>query len=215
MSPEDELHDTMNGSVRLSQQRPFNRGFLSAPVSGDRACRRLFSRWAASLTPMALCSVQAEAMRCVLDEKPPPRGKEGGAAFAAYLERLEQRRELTEDLAAYYQSGGYAMFDRHFLAWAAAEGFSFDLLVNDDLHHRPESLHPGYACAVFVGHDGESPSVHPPTSTKATAFVVAGSDWFAAAEYWSWEMRDAVDAYTAGGGMVARCTQPLARVFCR
>ena len=118
----------MNGSTRLSQHRPFNRGFLSAP---------------------------AGAMRCALDEKPPPRGKEGGAAFAAYLKQLEKRRELTDNLAAYYQSGGYAMFDRHFLQWAADSGYSFDLLVNDDLHHRPEELSPLYKCAVFVGHDGE------------------------------------------------------------
>lgn len=36
----------------------------------------------------------------------------GGAAFEAYLARLEAQRHVAADLAAYYQSGGYAMFDR-------------------------------------------------------------------------------------------------------
>ena len=111
----------MNGSPRLSQHRPFNKGFLTAPP---------------------------DAMRMVLEEKPPPRG----LSFDAYLARLEQRRALTEDQAAYFQSGGYAMFDRHFLAWAEVEGYSCDILVNDDLHWHPEALD-GYKCMVCVGHD--------------------------------------------------------------
>lgn len=108
-------------------------------------------------------------MRCALDEKPPPRGLEGGAAFAAYLKQLEKRRELTDNLAAYYQSAGYAMFDRHFLQWATASGYSFDLLVNDDLHHRPEDLSPLYKCAVFVGHDGELVAGSLATASSLTA----------------------------------------------
>jgi hypothetical protein len=43
------------------------------------------------------------------------------------------------------------------------------------LHFNPEILH-GYDCVVRVGHD----------------------------EYWTWEMRDAIDEYVERGGRVAR-----------
>ena len=50
-----------------------------------------------------------------------------------------------------------------------------DLASQHELHFRPDILD-GYDCVVFVGHD----------------------------EYWTWEMRDAVDAYVERGGHVAR-----------
>ena len=59
--------------------------------------------------------------------------------------------------------------------WAEAEGYTLDIISQTDLHYRPELLD-GYACVVLVGHD----------------------------EYWSWEMRDAVDAYVVQGGRIAR-----------
>ena len=74
-----------------------------------------------------------------------------------------------------YASSGWASYDRHFAHWAEREGFAVDIISQTDLHYRP-ALIDRYACLVFVGHD----------------------------EYWSWEMRDAVDAYVDKGGRVAR-----------
>jgi hypothetical protein len=74
-----------------------------------------------------------------------------------------------------YASSGWASYDRHFLHWAERAGFAVDLASQHELHFTPEILD-GYACVVFVGHD----------------------------EYWTWEMRDAVDHYLDRGGCVAR-----------
>lgn len=74
-----------------------------------------------------------------------------------------------------YASAGWATYERHFARWAEREGYTFDIIAQHDLHSDPEILK-RYACAVFVGHD----------------------------EYWSAEMRDAVEAYTDDGGHVAR-----------
>lgn len=74
-----------------------------------------------------------------------------------------------------YMSSGWASFERHFVAWAEAEGYTLDIISQTDLHYRPELLD-GYACVALIGHD----------------------------EYWSWEMRDAVDAYVEAGGRIAR-----------
>jgi len=74
-----------------------------------------------------------------------------------------------------YASAGWASYDRHFFQWAEDRGYAVDLATQNELHFAPETLE-GYDCAVFVGHD----------------------------EYWTWEMRDAVDAYVEAGGHVAR-----------
>ncbi len=74
-----------------------------------------------------------------------------------------------------YASSGWASYDRHFLQWAEGCGYAVDLASQHELHFTPEILE-GYSCVVFVGHD----------------------------EYWTWEMRDAVDAYVDRGGRVAR-----------
>jgi hypothetical protein len=74
-----------------------------------------------------------------------------------------------------YMSSGWASFERHFMLWAQREGYELDIISQTDLHYRPELLE-GYSCIALVGHD----------------------------EYWSWEMRDAVDAYVERGGRVAR-----------
>ena len=74
-----------------------------------------------------------------------------------------------------YASSGWASYDRHFLHWAEHAGFAVDLASQHELQFNPEILS-GYACVVFVGHD----------------------------EYWSWEMRDAIDEYVDRGGHVAR-----------
>ena len=74
-----------------------------------------------------------------------------------------------------YASSGWASYDSHFFRWAERAGYAVDLASQHELHFEPEILD-GYDCAVFVGHD----------------------------EYWTWEMRDAVDAYVERGGHAAR-----------
>ncbi|RWO89351.1 N,N-dimethylformamidase beta subunit family domain-containing protein [Mesorhizobium sp.] len=74
-----------------------------------------------------------------------------------------------------YASSGWASYDSHFFRFAERAGYQVDLASQHDLHFSPEILD-GYDCAVFVGHD----------------------------EYWTWEMRDAVDAYVERGGHAAR-----------
>ncbi len=74
-----------------------------------------------------------------------------------------------------YTSSGWASYDSHFFRFAERSGYAIDLASQHDLHFTPEILD-GYDCVVFVGHD----------------------------EYWTWEMRDAVDAYVEGGGHAAR-----------
>ncbi|MFO1173354.1 MAG: DUF6605 domain-containing protein [Hyphomicrobiaceae bacterium] len=74
-----------------------------------------------------------------------------------------------------YASAGWASYDRHFCRWAEAQGFEVDLATLHDLHFDPDILK-RYKLVVFVGHD----------------------------EYWTGEMRDAVDRYVEGGGRVAR-----------
>lgn len=74
-----------------------------------------------------------------------------------------------------YASAGWASYDRHFFHWAERNGFAIDLASQHELHFNPEILG-AYECVVFVGHD----------------------------EYWTWEMRDAIDDYVERGGHVAR-----------
>ncbi len=74
-----------------------------------------------------------------------------------------------------YASAGWASYDSHFFRWAERTGYAVDLASQHELHFTPEILD-GYDCVVFVGHD----------------------------EYWTWEMRDAVDAYVENGGRAAR-----------
>jgi hypothetical protein len=74
-----------------------------------------------------------------------------------------------------YASSGWASYDSHFARWAEAAGYGLDICSQHELHFRPEILD-GYDCAVFTGHD----------------------------EYWTWEMRDAVDHWIDQGGRAAR-----------
>ena len=78
-------------------------------------------------------------------------------------------------LSKYYTAAGWAMFDRLFVKWAEQEGYAIDVISQHDLHTYPDILD-HYSCVVLVGHD----------------------------EYWSWEMRDAIEDYTKNGGNVAR-----------
>ncbi len=69
---------------------------------------------------------------------------------------------------------GWWNWERPFLHWAERNGFSVDVAISQDLEQHPD---------VLNGH---------------RAFVCAGHD-----EYWSWKMRDALDAFTATGGNAA------------
>ena len=74
-----------------------------------------------------------------------------------------------------YASAGWAQYEGHFVSWAEKNGLTVDVVCQETLHDDPSCLD-RYPCAVFVGHD----------------------------EYWTWELRDAVDAYVEAGGNVAR-----------
>lgn len=82
---------------------------------------------------------------------------------------------FTNGFAQYFASSGWAQFERHFVVWAEKEGYEFDIITQNELHYQPEILN-RYSAGVIVGHD----------------------------EYWTREMRDAVDAYVDGGGNMAR-----------
>jgi hypothetical protein len=75
----------------------------------------------------------------------------------------------------YYAAAGWAPYDRHFARWAEREGYAFDMITQTDLEYRPELIK-SYRCVVIVGHD----------------------------EYWTRNMRMAVEDYVDGGGRVAR-----------
>jgi hypothetical protein len=77
-------------------------------------------------------------------------------------------------LSAWSGGAGWWTWERPFLAWAEQEGFSVDVAVSQDLERDPEIL-AGHRLSLSVGHD----------------------------EYWSWGMRDAVEAFLAAGGNAA------------
>ena len=75
----------------------------------------------------------------------------------------------------YYASAGWAQFDRHFVVWAEEAGYELDFITQTDLHYRPALLD-AYPCLTIIGHD----------------------------EYWTREMRLAIEAYVERGGKLAR-----------
>jgi hypothetical protein len=74
-----------------------------------------------------------------------------------------------------YASSGWASYDGHFFRWAERSGYEIDLISQHELHFNP-GITEGYDCIVCVGHD----------------------------EYWTWEMRDAIDSFVERGGHAAR-----------
>ena len=69
----------------------------------------------------------------------------------------------------------WATYERHFAVWAEEQGYDLDYLTQHQLHFEPTCLD-GYSTVVIVGHD----------------------------EYWTWEMRDRIDAFVDRGGGLAR-----------
>ena len=74
-----------------------------------------------------------------------------------------------------YASSGWAAFERPFALWCEGQGIALEYFTQHDLHADPNCLD-GYPRAVIVGHD----------------------------EYWTWEMRDHLDAWLDRGGELAR-----------
>lgn len=74
-----------------------------------------------------------------------------------------------------YASAGWASYERHYVHWLEDAGYNVDIIAQHDLQYNAEIIQ-GYECLTFIGHD----------------------------EYWSWEMRDTIDAYVEQGGNIAR-----------
>ncbi|MFZ1468155.1 MAG: N,N-dimethylformamidase beta subunit family domain-containing protein [Paracoccaceae bacterium] len=74
-----------------------------------------------------------------------------------------------------YASSGWAAFERPFALWCEAQGIALDYLTQHDLHANPGALN-AYPRALIVGHD----------------------------EYWTWEMRDHLEAWVDQGGQLCR-----------
>ncbi len=84
--------------------------------------------------------------------------------------------EWAEPLGLSLWSGGAGWWnwERPFVRWAEANGYALDVAISQDLERHPEVLD-GHRLFLSVGHD----------------------------EYWSWGMRDTLDAFTEGGGNAA------------
>jgi hypothetical protein len=81
----------------------------------------------------------------------------------------------THGYCRHYPDAFWATYERPFVVWAEGEGYELEYLTQHDIHFEPDAL-AAYDAVVIVGHD----------------------------EYWSWEMRDAVDAFVDAGGHLAR-----------
>jgi hypothetical protein len=82
---------------------------------------------------------------------------------------------LENDFSRHYADSGFAYFDSHFIRFMENNGLQADYITQHDLHADPDLLR-HYELLVTSGHD----------------------------EYWSHEMRDALDAHLERGGKLAR-----------
>ncbi len=90
------------------------------------------------------------------------------------VQRGYGRATRDQALTTWHGMAGWAGQERRFVRWAEANGIALGYATNRDLEEHPEVLD-GCRLLLSVGHD----------------------------EYWTWGMRDAVDAFVAGGGNVA------------
>jgi hypothetical protein len=81
----------------------------------------------------------------------------------------------TRGYSKWFGNAGWATYERHFALFAEGNGYQVDYAAQSDLHYDQHLLD-DYKCVVFVGH----------------------------CEYWTWEMRTAVDRFVEMGGNVAR-----------
>ena len=77
-------------------------------------------------------------------------------------------------LSEWCGGAGWFTYERTFTRWAEENGYRIDVAISQDLEQHPEVLE-GPRLVLSVGHD----------------------------EYWSWGMRDAVDAFVGRGGNAA------------
>ena len=82
---------------------------------------------------------------------------------------------LANGYSKWCMGAGWAAYDRHFAIWAENNGYQLDYITQHDLQSDPDILK-GYKCLVTVGHD----------------------------EYYSWNMRESIDAWLEAGGHFAR-----------
>jgi len=82
---------------------------------------------------------------------------------------------MTNGYSRHYSDAGWAYYERRFAVWAEREGYEIEYLTQHDIHFDPSILN-NYQLLICLGHD----------------------------EYWSWEMRDAVEAFIDRGGNLAR-----------
>lgn len=85
--------------------------------------------------------------------------------------RRLQHYQARREYPLWSASSGWFNWERRFVAWAEREGLELDYAIDADLHHD-EQLLDGRTLLLTVGHS----------------------------EYWSWEMRDHVDAFVEAGG---------------
>ncbi|ESX83771.1 N,N-dimethylformamidase beta subunit family domain-containing protein [Mesorhizobium sp. LNJC405B00] len=88
---------------------------------------------------------------------------------------LQDEFACSRGFSKFYASAGWASYERPFLCWAEAQGLGVDVVSQADMIADSDLLS-AYKCVVFVGHD----------------------------EYWTWEMRQAIERYMESGGNVAR-----------
>ena len=77
-------------------------------------------------------------------------------------------------LSVWSGGSGWATWGRDFVRWAESTGYELDVAISEDLEQHPDVLD-GHRLYLSVGHD----------------------------EYWSWRMREALDAFTDSGGNAA------------
>lgn len=80
----------------------------------------------------------------------------------------------TDEERRWLPSAGYGAWERSFVTWAEHNGYLLDYAINSDLERHADLLD-HYSLVLSIGHD----------------------------EYWSWGMRDALEAYINKGGNVA------------
>lgn len=88
---------------------------------------------------------------------------------------LQDEFAFSRGFSKFCGSAGWASYERPFLRWAEAQGLGVDVVSQANMLTDPDLL-AAYKCVVFVGHD----------------------------EYWTWEMREAIEQYIESGGNVAR-----------
>lgn len=111
-----------------------------------------------------------------------PSGAEGlraGTTMGTYDPNYAKQRKLVDEhrLSGWCLGAGWYQWERPFVEWAEEEGIELDYAVSTDLEFKPEVLE-DRKLVLSIGHD----------------------------EYWSWGMRDSMEAYVAAGGNAAFMT---------